>query len=104
MWSLQSSCDIIAESHELGMFISRQLQHLHAISAIVSVRFLQIKNFQKYSIRTMSSNPVSNALSYLGLSQYVERFEEAGFDDLETALEITETDLYERSLNSQTRS
>ena len=49
----------------------------------------------------MSSNSVSNVLSFLGLSRYVERFEEAGFDDLETALEITETDLYERSLNSQ---
>ena len=52
----------------------------------------------------MSSAPISTVLSYLGLSQYVERFAEAGFDGWETALEITESDLYERSLVSYIRS
>jgi hypothetical protein len=32
-------------------------------------------------------------LSWLGMSKYLERFEEAGFDSWETILEITENDL-----------
>ena len=32
-------------------------------------------------------------LSWLGMSKYLERFEEAGFDSWETMLEITEDDL-----------
>ena len=32
-------------------------------------------------------------LTWLGLSKYLERFEEAGFDSWETILEITENDL-----------
>ena len=32
-------------------------------------------------------------LSWLGMSKYLERFEEAGFDSWDTLLEITENDL-----------
>ena len=32
-------------------------------------------------------------LTWLGMSKYLERFEEAGFDSWETILEITEKDL-----------
>ena len=32
-------------------------------------------------------------LSWLGMSKYLERFEEAGFDSWDTILEITENDL-----------
>lgn len=52
----------------------------------------------------MSSAPISDVLSSLGLSQYTERFEQEGFDDWEAAQEMTESDLYERRLISQIRS
>lgn len=37
-------------------------------------------------------------LSRLGLAQYVERFNEEGFEIWETVLDITESDLYARTL------
>ena len=36
--------------------------------------------------------------SRLGLAQYVERFSEEGFETWETVLEITESDLYDRTI------
>ena len=35
-------------------------------------------------------------LSRLGLAQYVARFSEEGFENWETVLDITESDLYDR--------
>ena len=40
-------------------------------------------------------------LSRLGLAQYVDRFSEEGFDIWETVLEITESDLYDRTVYLQ---
>lgn len=37
-------------------------------------------------------------LSRLGLAHYVERFSEEGFETWETVLDITESDLYDRTL------
>ena len=37
-------------------------------------------------------------LSRLGLAQYLDRFSEEGFDNWETVLDITESDLYDGTL------
>lgn len=37
-------------------------------------------------------------LSRLGLVQYIDRFSEEGFETWETVLDITESDLYDRTL------